>query len=79
MIVISSHLESDCAVIEVRDNGTGGCNLTEARKKRAGIGVDNTRKRLQMLCGGKLELQKQPEGGTCVRILIPRAEEVKTK
>ena len=79
VIVISSHLESDCAVIEVRDNGTGKGKLTESRKKRAGIGVDNTRKRLQMLCGGSLELQKQPEGGTCVRILIPREEEVKTK
>lgn len=67
-------------VIEVRDNGTGEFSLAEGAKKRVGIGVENTRRRLKLLCGGTLEMQKsEQEGGTRVRILIPETDKEETK
>ena len=75
IITIASYRTDQGVAVEVIDNGTGESNPTESRKKRVGIGVENTRKRLQLLCSGTLEMQKRPEGGTCVRMLIPQTQE----
>ncbi len=45
IITIASHRTEQGIAVEVIDNGTGGSNPTESRKKRVGIGVENTRKR----------------------------------
>ena len=80
IITIASCKENGCFVIEVRDNGTGESSLAEGAKKRVGIGVENTRRRLKLLCGGTLEMQKsEQEGGTRVRILIPETDKEETK
>jgi sensor histidine kinase YesM len=77
IITIASHRTEQGIAVEVIDNGTGGSNPTESRKKRVGIGVENTRKRLKLLCSGSLEIRKLPEGGTCVRMLIPQEQKEK--
>jgi LytS/YehU family sensor histidine kinase len=57
-------------VLTVSDNGTG---MPLEGLKREGIGVANTRARLQELYGEqqKFELVNRTEGGMCVRITIP--------
>jgi sensor histidine kinase YesM len=57
-------------VVTVSDNGSG---LPEGGPKREGIGLANTRARLVELYGDRqhFELVNRPEGGLCVRIVIP--------
>ncbi len=57
-------------VLTVSDNGAG---IPAGGFAREGIGVANTRARLEELYGDrqKFELVNRPEGGMCVRITIP--------
>jgi two-component system, LytTR family, sensor kinase len=57
-------------VLEVEDDGAG---LGAADAHREGVGLGNTRARLQELYGGKhsVELLNVDAGGTCVRLTIP--------
>jgi signal transduction histidine kinase len=56
--------------LQVQDNGTGPSKPVSSR---AGVGVANTRARLQQLYGEhqRFEMRKAEEGGMLVRILIP--------
>ena len=56
--------------LQVQDNGNG---LPEGGLKREGIGISNTRSRLQQLYGTKqkFELQNLPAGGLLARVTIP--------
>jgi two-component system, LytTR family, sensor kinase len=67
-IDIASERRGDQLVLTVRDNGPG---LRE--ETRAGIGVANTRARLEQLYGdmGTLTLTSPPEGGTVAEITLP--------
>ena len=56
--------------ITVTDNGTESASLTEAQRSGRGIGIENTRKRLEALCGGSLKVTAG-DGGTKAVILIP--------
>ena len=73
IIIISTRREDGSYIIEVSDNGTGGKDMTDKAKQRVGVGIENTRKRLELLCSGTLEMD-QSETGTTVRITIPDAE-----
>ena len=73
IIIISTRREDGSYLIEVSDNGTGGKDMTDKAKQRVGVGIENTRKRLELLCSGTLEME-QSETGTTVRITIPDAE-----
>jgi LytS/YehU family sensor histidine kinase len=57
--------------LEVKDNGPG---ITQAETRATnGLGLTNTRERLQSLYGGnqKMELVCPPQGGVTVRVCIP--------
>ena len=58
-------------VIQVRDNGSPAGGMTEQETARLGVGLDNTRKRLQMQCSGTLDLQIT-ENGAVATITIPQ-------
>ena len=66
--------------LEVRDNGRGlpeGAEACRAKQGGGGVGLANTRARLQQLYGGafRFELQNAPAGGAVVTLEIPLREE----
>ena len=66
-IEISSRREGNRLILQVRDNGPG------VREGGAGVGLTNTRARLEELYGGEasLTLTSAPEGGAIATIVIP--------
>ncbi|MBO4425330.1 MAG: histidine kinase [Spirochaetales bacterium] len=57
--------------ITVTDNGTDNLGLTDSQREHRGIGIENTRKRLAVFCGGSLEF-RTGKAGTKAIILIPQ-------
>ncbi|MBR2284872.1 MAG: histidine kinase [Ruminococcus sp.] len=65
------HDENIC--IEIIDDGSGMCSITEQQKKRRGIGIENVRSRLQLSDMGDLEIIRN-EHGTTARITIENVQ-----
>lgn len=57
-------------LVSVADDGVGFD--VAALEDAPGIGVSNTRNRLEALCGGALEVQSEPGAGTTVTMHIPK-------
>ena len=57
-------------IITVADDGAGF--QPDTITNRENIGLNNVSKRLQILCGGKLQIDSSPGQGTTVTILIPK-------
>jgi len=86
-IQLRAHRSGDDVVITVRDNGPGldSASVTEtlARESRdgssgmsggrGGVGLSNTRARLEQLYGAeqRLSLRRAAEGGTVAEIVLP--------
>ncbi len=70
-IAIRARREVDQLVLTVTDNGPGPTRI--ARLDDAGVGLANTRQRLEQLYGSaqSLTLADAPDGGTVARIVIP--------
>ena len=68
-ITIAARRDGDRVILTVRDNGPG---ISE-NVSSGGVGVANTRERIEHLYGdqGKLMLAPAAEGGTIAEILIP--------
>jgi signal transduction histidine kinase len=60
-------LDDDRLQLEVEDHGRG---ISSARFRR-GLGIVTMRERAELL-GGTIELNRVPEGGTLVRLTVPR-------
>lgn len=71
-IDIAAQVADGALVIEVSDNGPGA-----AGEIREGVGISNTRARLDQLCGGaaRLDLGNAPGGGFRARLSIPAHSE----
>ncbi len=69
-IVLRAQRRNGVLELQVQDNGDG---LPPGGAKREGIGISNTRSRLQQLYGAdqKFELQNVPAGGLLARVVIP--------
>ena len=73
-LAISARREGDDLVIEVSDDGPGCSELAAGDMSNgSGVGLRNTRERLQVLYGerGSVELHQREGGGTCVRLRLP--------
>jgi sensor histidine kinase YesM len=73
-IELRSQREAGALTLEVCDNGTG---LTANPPATEGVGLSNTRARLQALYGEAqgFELRDAPGGGLLVRLTIPFRKE----
>ncbi|HEV8541545.1 MAG TPA: histidine kinase, partial [Verrucomicrobiae bacterium] len=69
-IILRAEQQNGHLRLEVQDNGGG---LPREGPKREGIGISNTRSRLQQLYGPdqKFELQNVESGGLLARVIIP--------
>jgi len=70
IITVSARRHGDALVLEVRDNGNGPGDGTSGA---AGVGLSNTRARLDALYGSRYELivLERPGGGALVQIRLP--------
>lgn len=65
------------AEIAVEDNGVGiGEELLDVLKEgqAAGVGIDNVNRRLQLVCGGGLDIRSSAGIGTWITLQIPEAK-----
>jgi two-component system, LytTR family, sensor kinase len=77
LIQISTRRENDKIWIEVRDNGVGLSKNARARFTN-GVGLSNTRARLECLYGADQRLDfAEGQGGLAVQMLIPSARPVR--
>ena len=69
-IVLSSRKLGEVLELEVRDNGAG---LRQNQVFKEGVGISNTRARLEQLYGDRFQFEftKATEGGLAVKIVIP--------
>ena len=71
IIRIATESTGDWYIITVTDNGRGNSEDARQPTKHVSVGIQNTRTRLELLCGGSLELTPSPEGMTA-RIMIAK-------
>ena len=71
-IAIQTREAETGSVITVSDNGPG---YEPADDDAPHIALANIRQRLEMMCGGRLEILPREAGGTVVRVTIPPPEE----
>ena len=69
-ITVRTWSEDGRAVITVEDDGPGIGSVSEDSEVH--IGLANVRERLEIMCGGTLEMAPRPGGGTVVTVKIPR-------
>ncbi len=68
-IVISSWAEGAVSCITVKDNGPGFDPQEQIGEEH--VGLENVRERLQLMCGGTLDIQSSKDSGTLITISIP--------
>ncbi len=76
-IMIRSRACEGGAEIVVEDDGPGFAQQVEDAEGH--VGLQNVRERLEMMCGGTLEITPRPGGGTVVTVQIPVANSMEKK
>lgn len=74
-VLIRSYEESKGYVIEIIDDGVGFDPNVPKKDGREHIGLENTKKRLDIFCKGKMEIESKIGEGTKVKIYIPKGED----
>lgn len=73
-IVIRTEERKEDFRITVADNGAG-FDMKDL-KKQGHIGIENVKKRLEVMCGGTLDIDSIPGKGTTVYMNIPKGENI---
>ncbi len=71
-ILIQTWKANNAAVLTVEDDGPGFDTLQT--NDNAHIGLQNVRDRLELMCGGSLDIQSSPQHGTLITVTIPDRE-----
>ncbi len=70
-VTVKTEETDDDVIITVSDNGIGA-NFTDIQREHYSVGIENTRKRLEILCKGTLEISITEDGCTAA-ITLPKA------
>jgi len=70
-VIISTKIKHKKLVIKVKDNGKG---MPANWEKHQGLGIENIRKRVEMI-EGKLEIMDPIDGGTIFSIILPTSND----
>lgn len=76
LIKISTYADDDNYEIIVSDNGNGFDTSKSKADNRTHIGIKNVKKRLNVMCSGRLVINSVIGEGTTVKIIIPREESI---
>ncbi len=71
LVTVSSKFENNSHVVEITDNGVGFDTKILNEDNKTHVGIQNTQKRLSLLCGGKMSVESEIGKGTTVTITIP--------
>ena len=71
-ITVCSYDTDDSYIITVSDNGTARNLPADDKPFHMGVGIENTRKRLELHCGGTLDMDMHGSG-TTVTVKIPKS------
>jgi signal transduction histidine kinase len=71
-VILTTRLEDDTWVLEVRDDGHGFDVGAVAARGRRNFGLQFMRERAELI-GAGLDVRSRPDGGTVVRLAIPTA------
>jgi LytS/YehU family sensor histidine kinase len=75
IVKIKTEEQDGSIIITVTDNGAGkNAALTEKQKQHRSVGIENARQRLELQCGGTLEVEISDSGARSV-IIIPKNTE----
>ena len=83
MTISTRETEEDYRVI-ISDDGVG-FDMEEVRKKqeaesdgKSHVGMENTRRRLQDMCDGRVEIESTPGEGTVATVILPKSGQEKS-
>ena len=62
-------------IIRISDDGVGFVVGGDAESDNTHVGIDNTKRRLDLMIGGDLEIESEKGKGTTASILIPKRRE----
>ncbi|WP_066688702.1 sensor histidine kinase [Christensenella intestinihominis] len=70
---ISAYEEKDAFVVTVADDGVG-IDPAYMEDGKNHVGLENVRKRVEAMCGGRVAVESRRNEGTMVKITIPKGE-----
>lgn len=59
-------------IVTICDDGVGFDPTEQKNDGRSHVGIENTKSRLEILCGGTLEIKSEPGTGTQAKIILPQ-------
>lgn len=71
---VESRTDGGTVEILIRDDGVGFDADERENDGKIHVGIENVRSRLELLCGGRLDVESVPGEGTCARITLPAAQ-----
>lgn len=72
-VKISTFETQNSYCVRVEDNGVG-FDISASHNGRKHIGIQNTARRIEAMCGGSLKVESTPGSGTTALITIPKEE-----
>lgn len=71
LITVSSKFENNSHIVKITDNGVGFDTKILNEESKNHVGIQNTQKRLALLCDGTMSVESEVGKGTKVTITIP--------
>ena len=70
-ILIKTEKKGTDHIVNVSDTGVGFDTEILDQKEEGRVGIYNAKNRLEIMCGGTLNIESRPGSGTCVTVIIP--------